>query len=359
MNRRSFLALPLGLSMGCVFDARLKQDTGVVPDPLDDGWPIATPESVGLDAKALASIHATLLREDRFPGSLALLVAKDGKLVFETYLRTLADRDRIHHVQSVTKSVVAMVVGAARDRGFFPSIDAPLAALLPDRAKGLDATRAGVTLRQLLTMSSGIHFDNTGFDLEMWASGEEDPLGVLLGKPLGAPPGTRFDYTNADPQLVAYALERALGLRMRTFAEQALFAPLDVKEFYWDAGPSDRVTIAGNGLHLRPRDLAKLGQVVVDAGTWRTRAVLSRAWTAEMTSGLVTSDEADSRGTPFRYGYYWWVTEGGAAAWGTGGQFVVTVPAKRLVLTHVAMPNTSGMDGSTLEDFLALVAPLL
>ncbi len=362
MNRRLFLAssllVPPALS-GCLFDGKLKHDFGVVPEQLDDGWSIGTPASVGLSSDALARIHGVLLDEDRFPGSLGLLVVKDDTLVFETYLRSPADRDRIHHVQSVTKSVVATTLGIARDRGFLPSLDVTLAEIFPDYMARRDPRKGAITLRHLLTMSSGIDVDNIDFNLEMWTHHHADPLGYLLDKPLYAAPGARFYYRNADPQLLAYALERVTGRRLWALAEAALFTPLGISDYYWQTGPDDGVTIAGSSLHLRPRDLAKLGQLVLDGGSWHGHNVVSPAWVAAMTRAQATSDTHDANGDLYPYGYYWWITPDGFAAWGNGGQFVVVEPAKRLMFVHIALPDTSGMDGSKLGDFLALIKPLL
>ncbi len=362
MKRRLFLATPLLVSpalAGCLFDGKLKHDFGVVPEQLDDGWQIATPESVGLSSAALAGIHKVLLREDRFPGSLGMLVIKDNKLVFETYLRSPSDRDRIHHIQSVTKSVLTTVLGAARDSGFLPSLDATLGELLPEHIVGRHPEKAPITLRDLLTMRSGIDFDNIDFNLEMWTHHHADPLGYLLDKPLHAAPGERFYYKNADPQLLGYVLERVTSSRVWALAKAAIFAPLGIEDFYWQTGPDDGVTITGSSLHLRPRDLAKFGQLVVDGGTWKKQRIVAGGWVTQMTRAHVTSDELDAGGMPYLYGYYWWITGGGFAAWGNGGQFVVIEPDRRLVIVHIALPDTSGMDGSRLDDFLALVRPIL
>ncbi|HSO35162.1 MAG TPA: serine hydrolase, partial [Labilithrix sp.] len=329
------------------------------PEPLGDGWAIATPESVGLSSAVLGGIHAQLLREDRFPGSLGMLVVKDDKLVWETYLRRRGDRDHYQAVQSVTKSVTAIVFGMARERGFFGSLDETIATIFPDEMPGLAPPKPAISLRHLLTMSSGLTFDNVDFSLQMWTFHHDDPLRHILDKPLYAAPGARFVYRDADPQVVGYALSRRTGRTEHSLAAEWLFGPLGITDYYWDRGPDDGITMAAHGLHLRPRDLAKIGELVLDGGSWRGRRLVSAEWIAEMTRAQTTSETDDQHGVPFPYGYYWWIVPGGAAAWGNGGQYVVVVPAKRLLLVHVALPDTADMDGSHLGDFLELVAPLL
>lgn len=359
MRRTAVLCLAAALTTACVFDGELKHDLGVVPERLDDGWEIATPESVGVSSGALERIHSTLLREDRFVGSLGMLVVKDDKLVWETYLRSRADRDHVHHVQSVTKSVTSLIFGIARDRGFFPSLDEPLSALFPDEMHGLDPSKHAITLEQLLTMSAGIHFPNTDFSVDTWTYHHDDPLRFILERPLDATPGERFEYTDADPQLIGYAIQRRTGASERALAERWLFGPLAITDYLWDEGPSDGVTMAAHGLHLRPRDLAKLGALVLDRGTFRGERVVSADWVDRMTTSHVTSDVQDPGGKPFEYGYYWWLFSGGFSAWGNGGQYVLVAPSQHLVVVHIALPDTADMDGSRLGDFVALVAPLL
>ena len=343
---------------GCWFDGQLKHDFGVVPVPSDDGWEIGTPESVGLSPEALRGIHRVLLEEERFPGSLGMLVIKDEKLVWETYLRTPLDRDRYHHIQSVTKSVTALAFGIARDDGLFPSLDTTIADLFPEKMAGLDARKPAITLRHLFTMSSGLDFDNADFSVEMWVDKPADPLRYILDKPLYAAPGTVFRYRDVDPQVVGYAIQRRLGISERDFVVQRLFAPLGIRDYSWESG-SDGVSLAAHGLHLRPRDLAKIGQFVLDGGIWKGTRIVSQAWVDQMTSAQTTSSTPGPDGTFFRYGYYWWVVPNGVSAWGHGGQFVLLQPAQRLVIVHIALPDTADLDGSHLRDFVRLVAPLM
>jgi CubicO group peptidase (beta-lactamase class C family) len=346
---------------GCWFDGDLKQDTGVTPENLADGWQIAAPEDVGLDPQVLASIHEQLLREDRYRGTLSLLVVKDSKLVWETYLRRRSDQSAYRNIQSATKSVTSLVFGLARDQGRAPSLDATLGEIFPDELAGLDPRKAAISLRDLLTMRSGIAFDNENFSVEMWVEKPPQPLRYMLAKPLYADPGERFYYRDVDPQLVGYALSRLTGESEEQLA-QSLFAPLGIVDYYWEAG-ADGINMAAHGLQLLPRDLAKLGQLVLDGGQWRGQRVVSEEWLALSTAAQVSPEQLQADGeqkeADFGYGYYWWVIPGvGFTAWGHGGQFVLVVPARNLVLVQTAFPDTDLPD-TDLKSFLELVRPLL
>jgi CubicO group peptidase (beta-lactamase class C family) len=201
-------------------------------------------------------------------------------------------------------------------------------------------------------MTSGLAFDNEDFSMEMWVGRPDDPLRYILAKPLYAPPGTRFYYRDADPQLVGYALLRRTGRFEHDFAAERLFAPLGIQDYHWATGPGG-ISLAAHGLHLRPRDLAKLGQLALDGGVWRGERLVSEAWIAESTSIQVTTDEG------FPYGYYWWVIpDAGFSAAGHGGQFAFVVPEQRMVLVEIALPDAD-LHGSHLADFVELVSPLL
>jgi CubicO group peptidase (beta-lactamase class C family) len=350
-------ALSFG-GLGCIPDGALKHENTTVPAALDDGWPVATPAAVGLDPAVLANIHRQLLAEDRFVGTLGVLVIKDGQLVWETYLRDPADRDRHQHVQSVTKSFTSLAFGAAWDDGLFPSLDARLDAYLPDDLEGLGPERAAITLRDLLTMRSGLAFDNDDFSVEMWVDKPAHPVRYMLSKSLYAAPGTTFYYRDVDPQLLGYVLQKVVGESEERWARRRLFEPLGIKDYFWDRGP-DGVSMAAHGLHVRPRDLAKLGQVLLDGGTWQGRRLISAAWLAEATTRFIDPVPGDGAPSGSGYGFYFWLLPDGegVAGWGHGGQFVLAIPAQHLVLVQVALPDAE-LHGSDLRQFYELMKPL-
>jgi CubicO group peptidase (beta-lactamase class C family) len=344
---------------GCWLDQPYKHRGPMTPEDLGDGWPVASPAEVGIDPAALAAIHDEILREDRHFGVLGLLVIKDGKLVFETYTRTPDDRDRTHALQSATKSVTSLVFGATRDRGDIP-LDATLCSIVGDACRGLEPAKLAITLEHLLTMRSGIAFDNEDFSIDMMVGRPDDPLRYILAKPMYAAPGERFYYRDADPQLISYALQHLRGRTLASLGTEYLFEPLGITDHFWDEMP-DGASTAAFALHLRPRDLAKLGQLLLDGGRWHGEQVVSSAWCQLATTPMVPAVEGQPD-NPRSYGYYFWIPTVPESyfAWGHGGQFVVVVPAKQLVLVQVAMPDTSSDDlhGGEPEDFFALTRAL-
>lgn len=361
MTLRGCLVVPalclLFLGDGCLFDGSYKHRGPTTPEKLEDGWEIATPESVGLDPAALATIQDELLREDRHFGALAFLVVKDGKLVFETYLRSAADRDRLNHLQSATKSVTSLVFGIARDRGWVPELDTPLCTVLVEECAELEERKHAITLRHLLTMTSGLAFDNDDFSIEMWVDRPSQPILHILEKSMYAAPGETFRYRDADPQLISYVLQRLTGRSEESLAVELLLEPLGIHDYLWESGP-DGVSMGAHGLYLRPRDLARLGQLVLDGGVWQGEAVVPAEWVASSTASQRTIEEPVGS-LHYEYGYYWWILpdERAFAAWGHGGQFVLVVPDQRLVLVQTALADQE-LHGSMLDDFVELTGPL-
>jgi CubicO group peptidase (beta-lactamase class C family) len=209
-------------------------------------------------------------------------------------------------------------------------------------------------------MTSGLAFSNDRFSLEIYAGRPADPAAYILRKPLMAAPGERFDYRDCDPHLLSFLIQRQTGRTEAEWAAARLFAPLGIREWYWATDPAGTTTGA-HGLHLKPRDLAKLGQLVLDHGRWGEVQVVDSAWVAASTQQQIAVPE-QRPGRLYEYGFYWWILprRDAFSAWGHGGNFICVVPAKRMVLVMTSMPDVDDeVVGSELDDFEDLVAPLL
>lgn len=353
--------LPALLLSSCLLDGDLKKEFGTTPAPLDDGWDIGDPVQAGLDPDSLAKVYRTLHASDRHFNALGLLIAVDGKLVWETYVRDPADRDRHHHMQSTTKSVTSLAVGIARDSGWIGNLDTTFCAVVPEPCPGVGDPRRNITLRHLLTMRSGISFDNDDFSYEMYIDNPSDPLRYILRKPLYAAPGDSFYYRDADPHLAGAMLTRLAGRDEMSVAEANLFVPMDFSNWWWERAPGGQ-PMAGHGLHLKPRDLLKLAQLGLDSGAWKGRQLVSRDWMRQSLAPQVDPHRSRPSTGAASYGYYWWLLPeiGAASTWGHGGQFAFFLPRKRLAIALVSLPDSDDEKvGTLLEGFVDLVAPLL
>jgi CubicO group peptidase (beta-lactamase class C family) len=328
------------------------------PAAMSDGWPVAAPEKEGLDPKVICAIGPVLEKlPDADPNGV--VVARHGVLVYEHYFTGWDwhwgspaayephDADTLHDLHSISKSVVALLTGIAFDRGWLRDIDAPVLSFFPNYAdlRGPDKNR--ITVRDLLTMTSGLAWPELG-----GSSGNpsnpfrgmfeaRDPYRFVLQQPIAATPGTLWDYDSGGVELLGMILKKVAKQPVDQFARQALFEPLGIRHWEW-AQFANGSPIASAGLRLRPRDLAKIGQLVLDHGIWHGQQIVSAGWIKQMTAPH--SPKALRFDYGAAYGYLWWlgraVLESGDIDWvgglGYGGQRLYVVPSEDLIVAVTA-----------------------
>jgi len=320
------------------------------PAAMADGWTIARPEDAGIDPGKLCELDKFL---EQWPqrNIHAVVVARRGRLVMERYYSGADERwgDKIgviqfapdvrHDVRSVTKSATSLLVGIALAEGKFPDLDSAVFESFPELADLRTPEKAGITFRHLLTMSSGLAWDeNRPFtdplNSEIGMLMAFDPFRYILAQLLQAPPGSLYNYSGGGTSLLGETLVRRTGRSLRDYARDKLFGPLDIADVDWDGvGLSGKLGAHGT-LRLRPRDMAKLGQLLLVDGQWNGRRVLPVGWAAESTKPRLLGDGL------FFYGYQWWLGQSlvdgrevtYTAAVGLGGQRVYVVPEFDLVV---------------------------
>ncbi|WP_407167086.1 serine hydrolase domain-containing protein [Bradyrhizobium sp. ORS 111] len=344
------------------------------PSSLDDGWVIASPESVGMDGARLCGIAERVqLRSSEVH---AVVVARHGKLVFEQYFAGIdqpwghpAGRSEFtattkHDMRSASKSVMSLLVGLAIDRKLIAGVDEPVLKFFPDHQAPRPAGWDSITLRHLLTMSSGIKWDETlawadpGND-EPHLGYEPDPVGYVLSRPIAAPPDTLWTYNGGGTDLLGHIVERVSGKPLETFAREVLFQPLGITDLEWKTYPKNGKIAAAAGLRLRPRDAAKIGQLVLNHGIWNGQQIISRDWIAQSIAPRFQA-VGYFGGTLF-YGYQWWLgrslSDGREVTWvaafGWGGQRIIIVPNLDLVMITTAAQYGLPKEGLAAMDILA------
>ena len=291
------------------------------------GFPYATrdPAEAGFDV-------ARLERGAAAAGELgltnSLLVLHGGELVVERYWRGF-DARMAHNVKSVSKSLLSALFGRALETtapGAL-ALDDPIFLHVPEPFYAFDDPRADITLHQLLTMSAGLDWDEGTTLGAMIAT--EDWAGFVLSQPLVEAPGTTFRYSTGNTHVGAVVLERALGEPLADWAHAELFEPLGITFTRWDVDPQGHA-MGGAEVWMRPRDLARFGELYLRGGELDGQRVLSSDWV----DATFTPESSGFFGGG--YGLWWrrWVLDG-AEAWaavGYGGQLVVVVPARDLVV---------------------------
>ena len=329
-----------------------------VPEAIGDGWETTTLAEVGMDEAHLAQLMDDL---NASPSHLvhSILVVRSGKLVFEEYFAgkmfSLAkytggvgfNRGDAHNLASVTKSITTTLMGIALDQGLVRSVTEPVFSFFPEHADLVaeDPRRAQMTLEDLMTMSSGMEWNDDALPysdsrndmVRMFNS--EDPIRYALAVGLSTAPGTSFRYCNGNTNILGEVVRRATGQRLDEFAAAYLFAPLGIADAQWQMISQPRgVVFASGDLRLRPRDMAKIGQLFLNGGTWHGRSVVSPEWVAAATEPHWTWAPTHDWEDGYGYGWWHWTIPVGlqahhaflAAGW--GGQNIVVLPDDDLVV---------------------------
>jgi CubicO group peptidase (beta-lactamase class C family) len=311
-----------------------------IPARLGDGLEIGPAAEAGLSPAVLERLVRSIANET-YPNVHGVLIWRGGRLVFEEYFYGY-DRDRAHPLRSATKSVVSLLAGIAIDLGKIRDDKQPIAELLPwpsSAYKNPDPRKAKITVGDLLSMRTGLacdDHDGSSPGAEQHIYSQPDWARFTIDLPVVADPGTTARYCSGGVHLAGRTIETATGTDLLTFARTKLFDPLGLTGYRWPYQP-----VAANGstfgqIYLRPRDMLKLGLLVLDHGRWQGRQLVSPAWIERSTAPLT---QIGSKA----YGYLWWhqrfpvVSTGSTQtvdtilATGNGGQKIYVVPSLQLV----------------------------
>jgi CubicO group peptidase (beta-lactamase class C family) len=333
-----------------------------MPTSMKDGWQTGSLSSLGID----------MARHTRFFDSLpapkkhnlhSFLLIKHNKLVLEEYF---GEEDALvsHDLRSATKSITALLVGIAVDKGYIKSIDEPVSTYLKGywSAKSKDARKDSLSIRHLLTMSSGLacndwNSTSQGNEEKMYQT--QDWLSFMANLPMHTLPGKESHYCTGGVVLLGEIISQASGMRVDQFARQHLFEPLGIKSAKWSYFKDDQKVDTGGHLYLTSRDFGKIGQLVLQQGKWEQQQLVSTDWIRLATQEQVRL--ADK----FAYGFLWWKhsfnisqTQWQATcAQGNGGQFLFVFPDLQLVAVFTGGNYNSPKTDMPFEIVSKLVLP--
>lgn len=319
----------------------------------DRDWPTADAIECGFDAVALTR---ALERAVQSPDNIhAILVERHGRIIAEVYrqgpdrpinvlyglgnpfARDVAFGPAVRHdLRSISKSVVSLLVGIAQAQGRLRPLDTPLRDFYPEIAALRSPPASALTLEHLLDMSSGLVWDEGSLPNDetrlYWKS---DVPRFVLARPTAAAPGTVFNYNSGGFALAADLLTRETGSTLPDLVRTTLFEPLGISDWEWALDTRDR-PLAFTGLRMRPRDLVKIGRLMLNHGVWNGRPIVPAAWvSASLRPRCATGFRPGVPGQgPLYYGHGWWHgttavsdrTVAWSAGFGNGGQRLFLCP---------------------------------
>ncbi len=337
-------------------------------------WLTAEPRDVGLNVAVLDSIDAEI-RAGRYGYVDRMLVIRNGRVAYDKSYRHNYDsiyadsaksssplnphhltgaynyyhpwwhpyyrRSDLHTLQSVTKTVTSVVIGTAVTRGEFPSLDTPVLSFFDTtKVKNIDNRKRRLTLRHLLTMTGGFdwnenlpYVDPRNAAVNMEAS--YDWVQFTIDRPMARDPGSQFNYSSGESQLLSQIFFKATGIDIEEYAARHLFGPLGIEHWYWKRTPAGIIDTEG-GLYLAAPDLARIWYLFLKNGNWNGKQVVSADWVRQSISPAVRVGPVPNAPS---YGLKWWLypspIDSTRFIWsgsGFGGQIPMAVPELDLVM---------------------------
>jgi len=322
-------------------DLRLPFKT-YVPKEINDGWELSTPSKEGIDETELENIYRYYHESKDLWQVRSLLVFRNNKLVAESYTKDPAEITKTVPFWSCTKQVMGVLTGIAIEQGFIDDVRDNIQKYLPEEiARHPD--KGAITIQNLLQMQSGIKYVNetyNGGSNQLLMQKPSNSLDFILGLPVYCSQGEQFDYNDGNPHIVSAILQRKTGKTTKDWADEVLFSKINFKNYTW-AVYKDGITMGAFGISTTPREMAKVGHLVLHKGFWNGQQVVNASWIEEMTSSKVLLEQYGLSGA---FGYFWFVHEshGVFLMWGKGGQYVFIKPSKNLVVVTTADPNSDG-----------------
>ncbi|MCD4736502.1 MAG: beta-lactamase family protein [Bacteroidales bacterium] len=322
------------------------------PKITNDGWNTSQLTNEGIDEGKITNLIENI-KDGEHKDIHSLLICRNGNLILEEYfaengklagpnVNTILQK-KTHHMASVTKGVISLLAGIAIDKGAIENVNTQVFSFFPEYAALNTGDKNRIELYHLLTMTAGLQWNqspripmsdprNDGGELNRTAN----TVQYVLAKPVVSEPGSKFVYSNGLTMLAGVIIEKTAG-SLEEFAIENLFTPLGISDYQWTRY-ADGTIEADGGLAIRSRDLAKIGQLVLDNGKWNKKTLVSENWIPESIKRRYSL--SPGRG----YGYYWnemlYEFNGkqnkAIFAPGDGGQFIAILPSLEMVIVITA-----------------------
>ena len=329
-----------------------------VPELTDDGWSVGDAEEAGLNTDILSDMM-NHIRDTEGHNIHSILVFKDGKLVFEEYFEgylysgdppgsdgdyIMYDRETDHFLASVSKTVTSVIFGIAVKEGFITDLDEKIIDIFPQYSDVLTGDKGDITVRHMLTMSSGLAWDESSAPYgdpsndvtKLFLS--DDPLKEILSNTLLTIPGQTFLYNSGSTNVIGAVIEKHTGMSLLDFGNSYLFDPVNVSGGAWQK-MGGGLFFASGGVFMRPRELAKIGYLFINDGYWKDTQIVSEEWIDDSTTEHILT-HGRTISAAHAYGYQWWMTDFHANnktypcffAAGWGDQYMFIFPGQEMIV---------------------------
>lgn len=267
----------------------------------------------------------------------AILVSKKNELVLEQYFNNRT-QDSLCDIQSLTKGLMSILIGIAVDKRYINSVEEPIETYFPERFEAFaDEKKKKITVRHLLNQTSGLSWKGY-LEHEDWLA-SQDQIAYVLDKELEHPPGEVYNYNSGATHLLSAIISKAAGQSTLEFANDHLFRDLDIVEVDWQIRNDGNYDGSGLGLKMKPIDLMKIGQLLMNGGKWTSQKIVSQHWVEKL------FDESEKANTDWgindsKHGFCWYKAQFNGETidygMGYGGQFIFLIAEKELVIvtTH-------------------------
>ena len=283
----------------------------------EEGIRTASMAEVGIDSTVVNRID-TAIQNGTYPNIHSVLIARHNMLVYEKYWAgkdegwgsdrrvVMHSKDDLHDIRSISKSIVSACVGIAMQQGKIKSVDQKVFDFFPEYARVDTGMKSLLTIKHLLTMSSGlvwnedVPYDNPE-NSEIKMTRSSNVVEYVLSQPMDFPPGKVWRYNGGTTQLLAAIIEKTTGKKIDRFAKEYLFGPLGINRFEWRQYPGTNLPAAASGVRLRSRDLMKFGLLYRNEGMWNGKQIVPQSWVRESCQAHVDRPNGGA------YGYQFWL----------------------------------------------------
>jgi len=299
----------------------------IINNAKDKTFSGSAPETEQFSSEDLSKIFA--YEKDNKVNIHSLLIIRHKRVIFKAYFYPFRPNVR-HDIASCTKSITAILIGIAIDKGFIKDEDQLVSGFFPEikpAPKGFET----LTIKNLLTMTSGLDcgFSNEDSLFNQLFQSKDWPR-FIFNIPFVAAPGQQFSYCSCNYYLLAEIIYRTTKLSPEDFAKRYLFTPLGIKSVYWTKNDKG-INYGWGDLALKPYDLAKIGQLLLDDGKWKGKMVVSANWLKKSIAMNTKFNNGNG------YGYGFWIDRDGAYnAEGRGGQRIHVDPINKTIIVATA-----------------------